>query len=108
MQKPKVHLPPFLPPGDKTFGVKSFGTTNPLFGDNGTKPHLPLNVRAGAVYVCYPRLKAISKGDINPPQIMCIPLCPLSGMGEPWVAQYGVCGLLPFFVYLLSANGKNG
>ena len=91
-----------------TFGVNTFGTTNQLFCKNGTKSHLPLNVRPRAVCAHYPRLRAIWKGDISPPQTGCIPLCPLLGMGEPRVTQYGVCCLLPVFRYYFSAKGKNG
>ena len=59
-----------------------------------------------AVCARCPRFRAIWKGDINLPRIGCSPLCPLLGMGEPWVAQYGVGCLLPFFVYHFSTKGE--
>ena len=45
---------------------------------------------------------------MNSPRIGCISLCPQLRMGEPWVAQYGVCCILPFFAYYFSAEGKIG
>ena len=73
-----------------------FGTTNPLFDNNGTKPHLPLHVRPRAVCTRCARLRAIWEGGISPPQIGCIPLYPPLRMAEPWMSQYGVYCLLPF------------
>ena len=88
------------------FGVNTFGTTSPLCGNVGTKINLPPNVRPWVVCIRCPRLRAIRKGDINPPRIGLISLCPILGMGEPWVAEYGVCCLFSYFVYHFSATGK--
>ena len=52
--------------GDITFGVSTFGTTNPLFGNNGTKLHLPLYLRPWALCACCPRLRAILRRGHKP------------------------------------------
>ena len=102
----KAQSPSPLGTGDTILESSCFGRRTLFWTTmvpNSFSPHWSL----GIVCARYPRLRAIWKGYKNPPGIGHVPMYLRLGMGDPWVAQYGVCCCLPFFVYQFSAEGKN-